>query len=381
VGSVLADDVTSDSDSPPFAKAMMDGYAASAGAHVRQPVSAGPSPDRVRLRIIEEISAGQVAKKTVGPGEAARIMTGAPIPPGADLVVMQEQTKLLAPDLVEIDAAELVKGRNVLERGTEMRRGEVVLSAGTVLRPQHLGILAGMGRASLRLFPRPHVSVLSTGDEVVEAGEPLGAGQIHNSNGPMLVSQANAAAGIVQYLGIARDEPNQLRDMIGRGLKHDILVLSGGVSAGKRDLVPGVLEELGVRARFHKVRMKPGKPVFFGVRDHTLVFGLPGNPVSAFVCFNLFVRPAMDALTGHPSPGPRTIGAEFTDELIFETDRPTYHPAKIEELSGRLRVRLVKWFGSADLRGLGRADALVLMPAGRTMLSPGSQVQVIALDR
>src|SRR5438876_698610 len=199
---------------------------------------------------------------------------------------------------------------------------------------------------------------------VVEAEQTPGPGQIRNSNGPMLLAQVSRAGGLPRSLGIARDRLEALRPLVAEGLRSTVLILSGGVSAGKLDLVPGVLQELGVQARFHKVEMKPGKPVFFGTRDQTLVFGLPGNPVSALVCFELFVRPALRCLLGHTDPGPRLVQATWTEELIYKTDRPTYHPAWLERDDRGWQVRAVPWFGSADLRGLARANAFAVLAAG-----------------
>jgi molybdopterin molybdotransferase len=208
-----------------------------------------------------------------------------------------------------------------------MRRGEIILSAGAPLRPQEFGVLATVGRITIAVIPRPRVTILSTGDEIVDAPEKPGPGQIRNGNGPMLQAQVVRAGGIPQYLGISRDRAEELRSKIKQGLQSDIFVLSGGVSAGKLDLVPGTLGQLGVQAHFHKVEMKPGKPVLFGTWKKTLVFGLPGNPVSALACFELFVRPAIRRLAGHEKPGPFFVEATLAEDFTYKTDRPTYYPA------------------------------------------------------
>src|SRR5262249_3251912 len=228
---------------------------------------------------IEEVTAGRVPQHAVGPGQATRIMTGAPIPAGADTVVAVERTRALDGNRVQIDIAPRA-GQNVLRRAQEMARGQALLATGPLLRPQAIGLLAAVGRTEAHVYPQPTVAVLPTGDELVEANETPGPGQIRNGNGPMLLAQAARAGGVPKYLGIARDRLQHLRALIGEGLNASVLVLSGGVSAGKLDLVPGVLQELGVQPHFHKVAMKPGKPIFFGTRDRTLVFGLPGNPGS-----------------------------------------------------------------------------------------------------
>jgi molybdopterin molybdotransferase len=355
LGLVLAEDVQSDIDMPPYDKSLMDGYA----------VRSSDLPEgRAILHVIEEITAGQVSRRSLGQGQAARIMTGAPIPPGADAVVIVERTKALAGDRVQIEDRPAKPGLNILARGREMRRGETILRAGTVLRPQEFGTLATVGRTVVKLFPRPQVAVLSTGDEVVEPTQEPGPGQIRNGNGAMLVAQVRRAGALPHFLGIARDRVESLRPFVAEGLRSNVLVLSGGVSAGKLDLVPGVLQELGVQAHFHKVEMKPGKPVFFGTHDATLVFGLPGNPVSALVCFELFVRPALRRLMGHTTAETRLVQLPLAREFAYATDRPTYHPARLNWNSTGPEVELVPWFGSSDLRGLGESNAFVVLPPG-----------------
>jgi molybdopterin molybdotransferase len=221
---------------------------------------------------------------------------------------------------------------------------------------------------------------LSTGDEVVEPSLAPGPGQIRNSNGPMLLAQVARAGGKPQFLGIARDRLDHLRPLVSEGLKADILVLSGGVSAGQRDLVPEVLTELGVQAHFHKVAMKPGKPVLFGTRQKTLVFGLPGNPVSSLICFELFVRPAMRRLQGHADPGPFLVQAILVEDFAYRSDRPTYHPAQLTGAKEGWRVRPVPWFGSADLRGLAAANAFVIFPAGDHRHLVGQTYSVLKVE-
>jgi molybdopterin molybdotransferase len=375
LGLILAEDVASDLDMPPYDKALMDGYA----------VRAADLPEgRGDLRVLEEITAGQTPQHTLTSGTASRIMTGAPIPAGADAVVIIERTRMRDDGRVQIEDRPPKPQQNILLRAREMRAGEAVLAAGSLLRPKEVGLLAAVGRAAVRVVPRPRVAVLSTGDELVEAPQAPGPGQIRNSNGPMLAALVARAGAALRYLGIARDRLDNLRPLVAEGLGADVFVLSGGVSAGKLDLVPGVLQDAGVTAHFHKVAMKPGKPVLFGTRDHdgrrSLVFGLPGNPVSALVCFELFVRPALGRLAGHADAGPRWVKATLAEDFLYATDRPTYHPAHMEATESGSRVRPVPWFGSADLRGLSRANALVLLPAGDGRYHAAQVLETLPLE-
>jgi molybdopterin molybdotransferase len=258
-----------------------------------------------------------------------------------------------------------------------MRKGEVVLSDATVLRPQEFGTLAAVGKTTIIIIPRPRVSILCTGDEIVDASQLPEPGQIRNGNGPMLQAQVARAGAVPYYLGIVRDRVEELRTKITAGLQSDVLVLSGGVSAGKLDLVPGVLQELGIQAHFHKVEMKPGKPVFFGTRDGTLVFGLPGNPVSALVCFELFVRPAIRRLAGHKRSGPFFVEATLAEDFTYKTDRPTYYPSWLAWEGKGYRVRPVPWFGSPDLRALTKANAFMFVEVGDHQVPAGQVVSVM----
>jgi molybdopterin molybdotransferase len=371
LGLLLAEDIASDLDVPPYDKAVMDGYA------VRSTDLQGGS---AALTIVEEIVAGRMPQQAVSPGQASRIMTGAPIPAGADAVVKVEQSKVLPDGRVALKCPPPQPGTHILQRGREMRCGETVLSSGTVLRPQEIGLLATVGRTTAGIIPRPRVAILPTGDELVEADKTPGPGQIRNSNGPMLGAQTSRAGGAPRHLGIGRDELDSLQTLVMDGLQADVLILSGGVSVGKRDLVPEVLHAAGVTAHFHTVDMKPGKPVYFGTRAQTLVFGLPGNPVSSLVGFELFVRPALRRLRGLTNPGPPLVEARLAEDYSYRTDRPTYHPARLELTAQGYRVAIVPWFGSPDLRGLLRANATVLLPPGNLVHRAGQAYFVLPFE-
>lgn len=367
LGRVLAKSVVSDMDSPPFDKAMVDGYALRS-----EDADAGIDT----FRVTEEILAGQVPQHPVGLGEAASIMTGAPLPDGADTVIMHEHTKFNAH---QVRLMQPVKARqNVMLQAAEMKRGETVLHAGSVIRPQELGLLATVGCTSASFYKRPVVTILSTGDEVVEPGTPLQAGQIRNSNAPLLEGLVTRSHGVPKYLGIANDSLDSLQPMLAQGLEEDVFLITGGVSAGKVDLVPDALAELRVIPIFHKVALKPGKPLFFGTRGNTLVFGLPGNPVSGLVGFELFVRPALRKLLGRSEPfiSP-TMKARLSESFHHKSDRLTYFPIKLGLTSDGYEAHHVNWKGSGDLRSICASDGFAVLPPGDVRYSAGDLVDVL----
>jgi molybdopterin molybdotransferase len=355
LGQILADNVAADIDSPPHHKAMMDGYAVA---------SNDPSPRRL---VVAEITAGMVPTCAVLPGQAVRIMTGAPLPAGADSVVPVEQSRLTRDrgEWVEFNVTNLPPGKHVMPRGQMMRAGDIVATAGTTITAGMVGLLAEVGAAQVAIVRRPKVAVLATGNELVPPDATPAPGQIRNSNGPMLAAAARQCGCDCEVLPIARDEPQALAEVIQRGLDADLLLLAGGVSAGTLDLVPGVLASLGVVQHFHKVAMKPGKPLWFGTREEpskrTLVFGLPGNPVSSFVCFHAVARRAIDLLAGCTAN--RWVAARLAAPCPSLGDREILHPAVIEVTPlGETVVRLTNWRSSADLRGIAEANALVRLP-------------------
>lgn len=386
-GQILAEDITSDVNSPPYDKALMDGYA------VR---SADRDPHR---HVLEEIAAGGVPHFPLTPGSVSRIMTGAPLPEGADAVVPVEQTDSEEGSSVRILKADVAPGQNLLRLGASMRAGDVVLRTGATLRPIEIGVLAEIGRGMVNVVPRPRVAVLPTGNELVPVGERPAIGQIRNSNGPMLLAAAVRANAEATELGIARDTRDELARLIKQGLQADILVLSGGVSAGKFDLVPSVLAELGVEQVFHKIAMRPGKPLWFGIKQdgarRVLVFALPGNPVSSLVCFELFARPTIDKLAGRGFVRSSSIQARLGHAFSHAGGRESYLPATVSYAvpdqqmplfgsAGRrpndeAQVNLLPWQGSADVVTLARANALARFSHEKQELEAGALIEVLLI--
>ena len=373
LGQITAADVRADRDSPPFDKSLRDGYALRAA-------DAG-----CELKVIEEIPAGAMPTKTVEAGECSRIFTGAPLPEGADAVVMQEDTSKVDSTRIRVTQAKVAAGQWIFRRGQEMPAGDIVVPRGTVLSPAVIGLLANVGCTRPELVPVPRVAVLATGDELVPPDQAPGPGQIRNSNGPMLVAQIHKAGAIASNLGIARDTLDKLRAAVDGALADaHVLILAGGVSVGDYDLVPKVLEEFGVITHVRQVRMKPGKPMLFGTHDGTgtrkLIFGLPGNPVSAYVSFELFVRPALRKLMGHADVEPPRSSLPLMEPLMQKNDRPTFHPARVEPTASGLAIRALPWGGAPDLRGLLDANALLELPAGEVRYQLGDVMTVIAIS-
>ncbi len=375
LGLVLARDALADLDMPPFDKALVDGYAARSSD-----LEAG---DR-RLVLGELLPAGATPSRGLGDREAAVIMTGAPLPLGADVVVMHERTHRSG-DFVVIDEPSIKPGQNILRRGREARAGDVVVERGRELTPARLGVLASFGCPRVMATPRPEVVVVPTGDELVEPDSAPGPGQIRNSGSTMLTALAVQAGARARALEIAPDRPEALRAALERGLDADLLIVTGGVSAGQRDLVPASLEALGVECVFHKVRIKPGKPIWFGVarprgdRPGTLVFGLPGNPVGSLVGFLVFARPALWLLAGRPGNAFARSSARLEGPFSHRGDRPTYFPAVLTTTSTPPVARPLEWAGSADLRRAAEADGFLAFEAGDRDYAAGEIVPFLPM--
>jgi len=376
IGHLLAEDVVSTADSPPFDKALLDGYAV---------LMADLCGGKAELRVQEEVTAGMLPTMGLSSGFTTRVMTGAPLPSGTQAIVMVEESNLLEQDgqqWVRLSDKKIVPGRGVLKTGAAMRTGEVVLSRGVSIHPQQVGLLCELGRQQVRVHASPRVAILSTGNELVPIDQTPGPGQIRNSNGPMLAALVTEQHAIPLEHGVVKDDKKCLHDAIGQALEQaDVVILSGGVSAGVLDLVPGVMSELKVKEVFHKVRLKPGKPLWFGTckRDEKekLVFGLPGNPVSAFVCYYLFVRPALARMLGHVATETPTIVGKLAIEYAHRGPRPTFFPSLLQDNAGQQLVSPLPWQGSADLRSLAQANSLVHFPPGDYTYPAGKSVKII----
>ncbi len=377
-GRVLAEDVRADTDLPPFDRALMDGYA------VRSEDTRGGGGASVRLRLVGEAAAGLGWRGTLGTGEAVRIMTGAPLPAGADGVQQVEVTRELDEGaFVEIDQ-ETAPGQFVSRRATEIVKGETVLRAGERLNAASLAALASFGCARVRVGARPRVTVLATGAELVPVEERPGPDQIRDSNSYSLAGYAEAANATVERLPFATDDAALLERLIAEcAARSDMVVLSGGVSMGRYDFTKSALHALGARVYFERVALRPGKPtVFARLADarRTHVFGLPGNPVSVSVTFNLFARTALLAMQGAGVPAPAEEYAVLARDVRGAAARASYLPAALAtDESGRLMADPLRWAGSSDFVAFTRATALVIVPADIARLAAGAVVKVVRL--
>ncbi len=372
-GYVLAEEVRSDMNMPPFDKSAMDGYAVMA-SDVAEASRARP----VVLEIVEELVAGRMPTRAVSSGQAAKIMTGAPVPEGADAVVIVEVTEQAGSKVNIFEPCK--KLANICFLGEDIREGDVVLESGKVLRAQEVGVLASVGRTKVRVLERPQVAVIATGSEIVEPNIVPRPGQIRNSNGYSLSAQVVENGCPVRYLGIVGDTKPELEARIREGLEADVLILSGGVSMGAYDLVKETLGALGVRLFFEKVRMKPGKPTVFGIRDKTLVFGLPGNPVSTIVAFEQFVRPAIRKMAGYRTLERPRVHAVLGRAFGKKPGRRLFAPAMTVHGEGGWHTDAVDSHGSADLLAMTRANSFLIVPEEVGVLEAGEMVEVQLLD-
>ena len=364
-GRVLAEPATAVVDLPPFPSSAMDGYA----------VRSADTPGR--LPVVGRIAAGVPATEPLRAGEAMAISTGGVVPDGADAVIQHERVAE-SDNQVEIPNPVAV-GDNIREVGRDATAGAVVVPAGALLSPARIGALAAAGVAEVVCGRRPRVAVLTTGTELRRPGEPLGPGEVYEANGVMIAAQLAAAGAVVTPLDAVVDDEEEHRRAIGRGLEHDVLVTSGGVSVGPHDLVRRVEAELGVEEVFWRVAVRPGKPVSFGVRDRVLVFGLPGNPVSTLVGCELFVRPAMLALQGAADPGPRFRSGRLAVAVDRNPARDNLLRARSTVVDDGVVLEPVSGQESHMIVRASEADALVLVPRGEGGLEAGSPVRYLAI--
>ncbi len=361
-GRVLAESVIADRDYPPFFRSARDGFA----------VRAADLPGE--LQVIGEVRAGEVFAGEVGSGQAVEIMTGAPVPRGADSVVMVEHVRV-ADGKVNVPRT-LQPGENVSPRGCEARQDEVLLEPGLRLGFADIALLAMVGRLTVSVFQKPQVAIIATGDEIVEtqAGMPVPQDhQIRNSNAQSLAVQVARAGGCPQVLPVARDRYDATRALVEQGLRSDLLLLSGGVSAGKYDIVERVLADLGAEFFFDRVLIQPGQPLVFGRAQGKFFFGLPGNPASTMVTFEVFARAALELLGGQSEPVLPLLWARLTRDFHQKPGLTRFLPARVNGSE----VQPVKWQGSADVPALARANAFLVTEAERESWAAGELIRVL----
>ncbi len=364
----LAGPLVADSDVPPFNRAAMDGYAIRACDAAQAPAE---------LEYAGEIRAGGGAPGSLSPGQAIAIMTGAPVPDGADAIQMVEQTRRPPSGRKVIILKAVKPGENIAPLGFEAKAGDVVLEECRYIGPAEMAVLATFGFARVRVWSRPRVAVLVTGDELVEVEDTPRPDQIRNSNAYSITAQLRLMGVEPDYLGIVRDDRKELRERVSEGLERDFLILSGGVSMGEYDFAKDVFGELGLEIIFSRVAMKPGKPTVFARKGERLVFGLPGNPVSTFVAFENFVRPALGRLCGLSRPDLPRVRGELMRDMKQTVGRTSFLPAWVSIGSVGWTVEPLPWKGSADIIGFARANAAVVFPADRDLMAAGESVEVM----
>ncbi len=360
-GRVLAANVTADRDYPALRRSLRDGFA----------VRSGDVPGTLRVR--GEVRAGEGPQSPLGAGDALEIMTGAPVPDGADAVVMVEHVERSGAQIKVNRSAE--PGQFINEQGAEARRNSPLIEQGARIDASHIAALAMTGHTSVAVFYRPRVAILATGDEIVALDEAPQPHQIRNSNSFMLASLVHAAGGIPSILPIARDTPAALRTLLEEGLGHQMLIVSGGVSVGKYDLVKPTLRELGTQFQFERVRVQPGQPTAFGICREKPVFGLPGNPGSSLITFQLFARPAIELLAGNAEPLLPLLSATFEAPFHHKFGLTRFLPARLSPDGERLRH--IPWQGSSDIPALAKANAFLVADHDRESWHIGESIRVM----
>ena len=369
LGRVLAEPIAADRDFPPFRRAMRDGYALRAADLGSLPAT---------LDVIGEIKAGaspEAVPREVGAGQAAAIMTGAPAPNGADAIVMVEYTSLSGKRVTVTRS--VARGDNIVEAGSEARKEQFLLHHGTRMDYGAIALAASVGLQTISVFRRPEVAILSTGDEIIEIGERPGPHQIRNSNSYSLAAQVQQAGGVPKMLGIAHDEADHLRGLIEQGMEHDLLVLTGGVSMGRYDLVEQVLAELSAEFFFTGAQIQPGRPVVFGRVRERYFFGLPGTPISTMVTFELFARPMLEALAGMAARELCFVHARLKSEIKTKTGLTRFLPALLSGEFEEAEVELAGWHGSGDVAAMARSNCYIVIPPDREKIASGEWVAIL----
>ncbi len=360
LGRVLAEDVRSDLDMPPFDKSAMDGYACRRADLKKE------------LTVVEWIPAGYTPTRTIGPGQCAKIMTGAVVPEGADCVVMVEYTETPTPKTMRFTATDT--RNNICMLGEDMRKGDRVLEKGTMIAPQHVAVLASVGAARPAVSRRPTVGVIATGDELVEPSAKPAPSQIRNSNSCQLCAQLTRAGVLPRYRGIAKDTEDATERMLTRAMaESDVVLFSGGVSMGDLDLVPGIMRKCGVNLVFEEIAVKPGRPTVFGIADSAICFGLPGNPVSTFILFEILIKPFLYRMMGHdfrPPEIPATLARPVRNK---RGNRCSWIPVRLDRDG---TATPVEYHGSAHVAALCPANGLISVPVGTTEIREGTEVHV-----
>lgn len=359
-GRVLAQPLSADRDYPPLDRSMRDGFA----------VQAAGTPGA--FTIAGSVRAGERFERPIQPGEAVEIMTGAPVPEGADAVVMIEHVTVKGPHLQV--PSRLSPETNVSRAGCDAHAGDLVLAAGARLDFAHVALLAALGQSNVSVFARPTIAILATGDELVPVEDTPGPHQIRNSNTHSLAAQVRRAGGIPLVLPVAPDAPAPTQALLERGLESDLLLIAGGVSAGRYDVVEQALESLGAEFYFDRVLIQPGQPAVFGHARDRFFFGLPGNPASTMVCFEVFARAALELLSGIPEPALPITEAPLTAEFRHKPGLTRFLPARLEP-DGRLQP--VPWSGSGDLPALARANCWLVADAGKADYAAGDRIGVL----
>lgn len=374
LGRILGEDVVAERSNPPWDNSAMDGFAVRAQDLATEHAISKP----VTLMVIEDVPAGKMPTKSVGAGQAIRIMTGAPIPQGADTVIKVEDTEH-TPESVRVFKPES-RGSNIRPQGEDVQKGDCIIPKGTQIRSGEAGMLAILAKSFVLVYQRPRVAILSTGDELADLDERFSDEKIINSNSYGLAAAVQEAGGVPLLLGIARDTPAALKEKISHGLNADILVLSGGVSMGDYDFTKAVFRELGADMNFWKLAIRPGQPLAFGKINGKLAFGLPGNPVSSMVTFEQLVRPAMQKMSGSRSFGRPLIEAAFQEKFSKRADRRHFLRGVLWREGSEFKVRTTGPQGSGILTSMVKANCLIDIPAEVERVNPGDRVTVQLLS-